>query len=274
MNKYIYWKGWVLLIVLLVLALLSLNYILRLPVIIPVIGDENTWLPIMANGVFTVVAVFIGVILQKQYTQKIRDVEHKKEMLKMLLNKKREQVQQLKLMVEKNFIVLNIDPILLGFISEYNPAISATELISKILKYKQELIECKNLYDMNYKSDRSTLGKVMYSRALEEMVPPYIRCMDAAVSMFNQHNDLQTQFVKADTLQPNVNDSDKLMISITKVAGYEGMQKQKENLLNVHKQQKSNMDKLYSALKVSSEQLLNDENQLLQKLEKELEEIN
>lgn len=46
------------------------------------------------------------------------------------------------------------------------------------------------------------------------------------------------------------------MISLTKIQGYEGMQQHKENLLNVHKQQKYNMDKLYYALKKASEFLL------------------
>lgn len=259
--------------VLLVVVLIVLNFILQMPAIFPIIGDENTWLPIIANGVFILFAAFFGIIFQYQHSEKERARERERTRLMTLIEKKREKIKQLSDVLEHNLSVLNFVTKYFGLISQFDPTSTSDLLVGKIVAYKQEIEECMNAFLMHYHSVDCPNEKKNYMVALETTISGYRSILERAAKAFNQHGGVNTQFKKMDTISPHVHEKDKFLIAVTKAHGYDELQEQKELLLSVHEQAKETADKLYTIVKRVSQDLLEAEQKVGDKYEQELYRI-
>ena len=68
------YKIWGPIVIFCALAILSLNWVLRLPALVPIIGDENTWLPIIVDIIVFICGSIIGWLQQSEYDKKLRQL--------------------------------------------------------------------------------------------------------------------------------------------------------------------------------------------------------
>lgn len=271
---YIYWKGWLLVFFGLLALLLILNFVLQLSALFPIIGDENTWLPIHTGGVFTIAAAVIGWILQKQYKDKEVAKEHERQRIQDEINRLTCRYESLSKFVAENKSTLNFENKYRSLLALIDPSTASMQLIGTVSEYKQQIIDIQTNLELFYGADNHSHEYTVYHMLIRSHVECYTKVLNTFIDYLTKiDSKVHTSLKKMDILMPIVGNTDKMKFSVKKVEGVDMLQKQKENFFQILKNQKPNIEKLNGFLDVFSSSLLKYESNKIEDQRNKLKSI-
>ena len=281
-SKYIHWKIWVALAIIALALITSLNWVLSLPAVMTIIGDEKTWLPIVVDIILTILLIVIGSLQQQKHTaEQQRLVEEgnekikKRESLKTQITKKKASYSKLDEIINSHLATLSFNNKFKALLVEYNPISENCTLTSKFVNYKNEIEMQLLIFDRFCKSEQ--IGKQtlydIYRIALNENIKAYVTVLDSGVGYFNKSNRGHTKIAQCDTLSSIADKNDEINIGIKKAMTYQQNDKNKDYFLELLESQKEQLEFLYNGLPDLSHLLLKSEMSKIDNLETQLTEI-
>ena len=272
--KYIYWKGWLIVFFGLLALLLIINFVLQLPALFPVIGDENTWLPIHTGGVFTIAAAVIGWILQKQYKDKEVAKEHERQRIQDEINRLTCRYESLSKFVAENKSTLNFENKYRILLSQIDLSTESMQLIGTVSGYKQQIIDIQTNLELFYGTDNHSHEYTVYHMLIRSHVECYTKVLNAFIDYLTKiDSKVHTSLKKMDILMPVVGNTDKMKISVKKVEGVDMLQKQKDKFVLNLRQQKSRFEEINGLLDIFSSSLLKYESNKIEDQRNKLKSI-
>lgn len=117
-----------------IIILYALNWVLKLPAITDVIGDENTWLPIVADAIISGV-IFIGGNWYANADRLRNDIQHKKSEFQIISES-----------VNRVINSLNISRRQLSILYSIEISMDTPSLIKEVLEIQQEIDEAQQQF--------------------------------------------------------------------------------------------------------------------------------
>lgn len=273
-KRYIYWKGWIIVAFSLIIALLALNFVLPLPVLFPVIGDEIQWFQNLSNGIFTLLAAIAGWILQKQYSDKEKAKDLMRQNIRDKIEAQTKKYDELKKIISENLSVLKFETQYTNLLANINPSNNNIDLINKISAYQQQIIDTHNKLKLLYTNEEENAYYIGYEKITKRIIDEYVEILDSFINYLDTTNSYHTTTKeKADIEMPNVGKNEQAMIAAMKCKAVDFMQIGKKHFSEVFKQQKNNLDAHVTVINTTSSALLQYEKNEITELEKELQSI-
>lgn len=270
-KKYIYWKGWILIIIVIISLLLLLNFLLPLKSFFPVVGDEKDWLTIWVSLISSIIATIVGFMLQRNYSIGEYEKEQKLVALRTKVDKSKILYNEMKNIVQSNISIFNFNEFR-KLIQYIDCKTTNAELIAKIYDYQSSVISSHERVESFFQNKERSVECIVYKEIVGELTRIYKRILPEFIDYLNSvDKNFHKNMTNADNLLPFVEKKDQLKLSMLKVRGNNMIYEYKEKLINVLDCQKANMDQLTEALRKASTNLLNDEEKKIKKLELECE---
>jgi len=240
----------------------------------PVIGDENTWLPIHTGGVFTIAAAVIGWILQKQYKDKEVAKEHERQRIQDEINRLTCRYESLSKFVAENKSTLNFENKYRILLSQIDLSTESMQLIGTVSGYKQQIIDIQTNLELFYGTDNHSHEYTVYHMLIRSHVECYTKVLNAFIDYLTKiDSKVHTSLKKMDILMPIVGNTDKMKISVKKVEGVDMLQKQKDKFVLNLRQQKSRFEEINGLLDIFSSSLLKYESNKIEDQRNKLKSI-
>lgn len=242
-----------------ILILFGLNWVLRLPAVIEVIGDENTWLPIVADAVISGI-IFIAGNWYSNADRLRNIIDGKKRDFSQISNSVNRVVNSLNIARKQRSILYSIE------ISMETPT-----LINEILVIQQEIDEAQQEFN-NIKyliEDNSAVSD--FEECITGITAAYHVAFDSIQAILNGWISTVSMESQAKTVADYIGkDSDKSTFAMKYVESCKKLQEEKDNLLRVYDKQKSNVDKMYAEIQSKAKHILDIEHSHIVELERKL----
>ena len=226
---------WTPIVIICTLAIFSLNWVLRLPALVTIIGDENTWLPIMVDIIVLICGSIIGWLQQSEYDKKLRQlIEYEKN------------YDTLCATLDDIHKSLRLDNTIYSYILQLDEQKDVRGLYGDITK----TIDCIN--DCVYKTNNLRQSVIAtdtfedYNKVLETVANAYIRMLKGLRETIDKWNGFQNTLSRSDNshqmLQPN--EFYQMLKMKDECRTY--LTQQRIKFINVHESQKQNMATMYN----------------------------
>ena len=243
-------------LVLTAIIMFSLNYILKLPAIIPIIGDENTWLPITANAIVSA-AIFIAGNWFSNEDRLRKEILAKKEDYKII----RESVCK----VQSS---LNIKKRQLYFIYSLDANMDSRSLLSEIMQTQQEIEDSINAFEQTKYIITSNSELEEFEIIYMQLKESFLCVLEELMKIVNDWCDTLAKSKQASTVADLIGEhSDKTNYVLLYTKSCQDLEKYKNKLLNTYKSQEKRLDSLLDTLNKSVNNLLNAESTAIKNLE-------
>lgn len=264
-KNYIYWKGWMLVIFILILTLFVINFLLPLPALFPIVADEDAWFENLSNGTFTIIAAIVGSLLNKQYRDKEIDKENQRTIIQNEINRLTTRYDALTDIIKENASILNFENRQNNLLSQIDPSTTNMELIKNISEYQQQITDTQQKLAIFFNKGETSEECRNYENHVQILANTYCKVLNGFLSYLNKTDSVHNTMKTSDYLAPLINQTDKAMITAKKIESVNIFQENKDNFLKIQKQQKTNMDKMKIGLDYYSKALLEYEYNKIQK---------
>jgi len=234
----------------------SLNYILRLPAFIPIIGNENTWLPIIVDSIIAAVIFIAGNWFSNE--DRLRnEIKVKKEDYNIV----RESVCRVQ-------SALNIKRRQLYFIFSLDVNMNSRSLLSEIMQVQQEIEDSINAFEQTKYIITSEPELKEFEQTYKQLERSFQIVLDGLMKTVNQWCDAQAKSIQANTVADLTGqNSDKIDCATLYAKSCMELEKYKEKFLGTYNSQEKTLDTLLGALNKSVNKLLCAESAIIKEIE-------
>lgn len=226
---------WIYIAIICALAILSLNWVLRLPALVPIIGDENTWLPIIVDIIVFICGSIIGVQQQSEYNQKQRQ-----------LNEYEKNYDTLCAILDDIHKSLGLDNTIYSYILQLDEQKDVRGLYGDITRTIDSIKDCV------YKSNNLRQCVIAtdtfedYSKVLKTVANAYITMLSGLLVTIDKWNGFQNTLSRNDSIPQMLppNEVYRLIRIQDECRTY--LTQQRKKFMNVHESQKQNMATMYN----------------------------
>lgn len=221
---------WTLIVIICALAIFSLNWVLRLPALVTIIGDENTWLPIIADIIVAIGLAYAGYKRQSIYDQKRRRLEEYEK-----------NYDKLCTTLDDIHKSLSLERIFYSFILELDEEKDVRGLYGNIAN------TLKNIEDALYKFEtlQSSVNNIpiykICSNAIVETANAYSVVLNGLLETINKWNGLQNKLSRDNAIPQMLPIEDVYRIIKFKDECKDYLIKQRKKFINIYESQKTNM---------------------------------
>lgn len=242
-----------------VIILFILNWLMQLPAFIPIIGDENTWLPIVANAVISGMIFIVGNKFNNadRLRQKISNQKHDFEIINAAVNR----------VVNS----LNIDRKHRYFLYALNVDMDVASLIKEVMETQQEIDDAQQELNQSRYLIQSKEELNQFDKNVKIVTDAYHIVFDGLQKTLNDWQTATSQVSHTKTVTEFVgNVSHKQEFASAYVKSCKKLEQEKMTFLSVYESQKSNAEKMRTAILESSKKLLDAEYRIITNLEDKL----
>ena len=238
------------------ILMFSFNYILKLPALIPIIGDENTWLPIMADTIISAVIFIAGNWFSNE------------ERLRNEIMAKKEDYNSICESVCRVQSALNVKRRQLYFIYSLDVNMNSRSLLSEIMKAQQEIEDSVNLFEQTKYIITSKYELQEFEQTYKLLGKTFLSVLDGLMKTVNQWCDAQAKSTQAGTVTDLIGQkSDKTNYAALYAESCMKLEKSKEKFLFTYNTQEKTLDALLGTLNKSINKLLCAESAIIKELE-------
>lgn len=241
------------------LLMFSLNYLLQLPAVISIIGNENTWLPIIADSIVAA-AIFIAGNWFSNEDRLRNEVTAKKEDYNLV----RESVCRVQ-------AALNIKRRQLYFIYALDVNMNSRSMLSEIMKVQQEIEDSINAFKQIKYLITSEPKLNEFEKTYKRLEKSFQIVLDGLMKTVNHWCDAQAKSIQAGTIANLIGEeSDKTCYASLYATSCGDLAKYKKNFLSTFDSQEKTIDSLLDALNKSANDLLCAESKIIKELESKI----
>ena len=226
---------WTPIVIICALAIISLNWILRLPALVPIIGDENTWLPIIVDIIVAICSLIIGLRQQSEYDKKLRQ-----------LNEYKKNYDTLCATLDDTHKSLRLDNTVYSYILQLDEQKDVRGLYGDITRTIDSIKDC--LYkSSNLKQSVIAIDTFEdYSKVLKTVANAYIITLNGLLDTIDKWNGFQNTLSRSDNSHQMLqfNEFHQMMKMKGECRTY--LTQQRIKFINVHESQKQNMATMYN----------------------------
>ncbi len=258
MNNSTKKRIWIYAVCIVVTAALmfSLNYLLQLPAIIPIIGDENTWLPIIVDSIIAAVIFIAGNWISNEERLRNEILARKED-----YNVVRESVCRVQ-------SALNIKRKQLYFIYSLDVNMNSRSLLSEIMQVQQEIEDSINDFTQIKYVIKSKKELLEFEKTYKEIENSFQIVLDGLMCTVNKWCDTQAKSVQASTVADLIGrNSDKTEYATLYANSCIELEKHKGMFLSTYKSQEKTLNYLLNSLNQAVNKLLTTESELIKELE-------
>lgn len=217
------------------LAILSLNWVLRLPALVPIIGDENTWLPIIVDIIVLICGSIIGRLQQSEYDKKLRQ-----------LNEYEKNYDTLCATLDDIHKSLRLDNTIYSYILQLDEQKDIRGLYGDITKTIDCISDCVYKTNNLRQSVIATDTFEYYNKVLKTIANAYIRMLKGLLETIDKWNGFQNTLSRNDSIPQMLppNEVYRLIRIQDECRTY--LTQQRKKFMNVHESQKQNMATMYN----------------------------
>lgn len=229
------YKIWGPIVIFCALAILSLNWVLRLPALVPIIGDENTWLPIIVDIIVLICGSIIGWLQQSEYDKKLRQ-----------LNEYEKNYDTLCAILDDIHKSLRLDNTIYSYILQLDEQKDVRGLYGDITRTIDCISECVYKTNNLRQSVIATDTFEDYNKVLKTVANAYTTMLKGLLETIDKWNGFQNTLSRNGSipqmLPPNgvyrlIRIQDECRTYLTQ---------QRKKFMNVHESQKQNMATMYN----------------------------
>ena len=226
---------WTPIVIICALAIFSLNWVLRLPALVPIIGDENTWLPIIADIIVAICSLIVGMRQQSKYDQKLRQ-----------LNEYEKNYDTLCATLDDIHKSLRLENTIYSYILQLDEQKDVRGLYGDITR----TIDC--ISDCVYKTNNLRQSVIVtdtfedYKKVLKTVATAYITMLKGLLETIDKWNGFQNTLSRSDNFHQMLqfNEFHQMLKMKDECRTY--LTQQREKFINVHESQKQNMATMYN----------------------------
>ena len=242
-----------------ILILFGLNWILKLPRIVDVIGDENTWLPIVANAIISGIIFIAG----NWYSNADR--------LRNIIAEEKQDFNQICDAVNRVVNSLNISRKQLTVLYSIEINMETPSLIKEILLIQQGIDEAQQEFKQVRYLIKEDSAVAEFENCIDTITKSYHVVFDAMQKILNDWISAVSSGTQAKTVADYIGkDGDKAKFAMTYVAHCKKLQNEKDKLLNVYESQKQNVAIMFLNVQSKGKHILDAEYKRIQQLENKL----
>lgn len=242
-----------------IVILFGLNWVLRLPPIINVIGNEITWLPIVADAIISGI-IFIGGNSYANADRLRNDITQKKNEFSLVSNT-----------INRVINSFNIGRKQLSILYSIDISMNTPELIKEVLSIQQEIDEATLQFSQAKYLIKSSEEVAEFENCINIVSQSYHIVFDAMQKILSDWIATNSLSMEARTVADYTGSTtDKSDYSIKYVAHCSALEKEKDKFLKVYDQQKERQEYLFQSVRESGKSLLDKEYQQIQELESKL----
>lgn len=239
--------------------LFGLNWVLKQPKIVDVIGDENTWLPIVANSVVSGIIFIAG----NWYSNADR--------LRSAINDKKNDFSLISDSVNRIINSLNISRKQLSILYSIEISMETPALIQKVLAIQQEIDESQQEFNRIKYLITDTSNVASFEECFSVITESYHIVFDTMQRILNDWISTVSLGNQAKTVADYIGKStDKTNYALKYVESCNSLLNEKEKLLSVYEKQKENVSIMFSDVQTKGKKLLDAEYANIVKLENKL----
>lgn len=242
-----------------IIILFGLNWILRLPKIIDIIGDENTWLPIVADAVISGI-IFIAGNWYANADRIRNDISQKTNDFLLISNSVNRVINSLNISRKQLAILYSIE------ISMDSPA-----LIKEVLMIQQEIDEARQQFEQIKYLINDTSAVTEFEDCIDTVSKAYHSVFDGLQEILNKWISVNSSSTEAKTVADYVgSNSDKANYAIQYVEHCKKLQSDKAKFLKIYNSQRERVELLFSSIKMRGKSILDGEHKIIINLENKL----
>lgn len=242
-----------------IIILFGLNWLLKLPKVIDVIGDENTWLPIVADAVISGF-IFIGGNWYANADRLRSDIQQKKTEFQIISES-----------VNRVINSLNIGRKQLSILYSIEISMDSPTLIKEVLQIQQEIDEARQQFARSKYliADDSKIED--FENCVQTVSDAYHLVLDGMQKILNDWISTNSASFEARTVADYIGtQKDKSEYAKKYVNHCKKLQSEKERLLKVYDSQKDRASLLFSSVQNSGRIILDNEYSIVRQLENKL----
>lgn len=228
-------KIWGPIVIFCALAIFSLNWLLRLPALVPIIGDENTWLPIIVDIIVVICGSIIGSQQQSEYDKKLRQ-----------LNEYEKNYDTLCVTLDDTHKSLRLDNTIYSYILQLDEQKDVRCLYGDITRTINSIKDCVYKSNNLRQSVIATDTFEDYSKVLKTVANAYITMLNGLLETIDKWNGFQNTLSRNDSIPQMLppNEVYRLIRIQDECRTY--LTQQRKKFINVHESQKQNMATMYN----------------------------
>lgn len=226
---------WTPIVIICTLAIFSLNWVLRLPALVPIIGDENTWLPIMVDIIVLICGSIIGWLQQSEYDKKLRQlIEYEKN------------YDYLCVTLDDIHKSLRLENIIYSYILQLDEQKDVRCLYRDITRTIDSIKDC--LYkSSNLKQSVIAIDTFEdYSKVLKTVANAYITTLNGLLDTIDKWNNFQNMLSRNDGILQMLPPNEVYRLIKIKDEYRTYLTRQRKKFVNTHESQKRNMATMYN----------------------------
>lgn len=229
------YKIWGPIVIICALAILSLNWVLGLPALVPIIGDENTWLPIIANIIVVICSVIVGMQQQSEYDKKLRQ-----------LNEYEKNYDTLCAILDDTHKSLRLDNTIYSYILQLDEQKDVRGLYGDITRTIDSIKDCVYKTNNLRQSVIATDTFEDYNKVLKTVANAYTTMLKGLLETIDKWNGFQNTLSRNDSIPQMLppNEVYRLIRIQDECRTY--LTQQRKKFMNVHESQKQNMATMYN----------------------------
>lgn len=242
-----------------IIILYALNWVLKLPAITDVIGDENTWLPIVADAIISGV-IFIGGNWYANADRLRNDIQHKKSEFQIISES-----------VNRVINSLNISRRQLSILYSIEISMDTPSQIKEVLEIQQEIDEAQQQFARSKYLISDTSKVSAFEDCVKTVSAAYHVVFDTMQKILNDWIATNSASSEARTVAYYIGtQKDKSDFAIKYVEHCKKLQSEKKRLIGVYDTQKDRADLLFASVQNSGREILDSEYTLVKQLENKL----
>lgn len=242
-----------------VFIMFGLNYILRVPAVIKIIGDENTWLPIIADAIVAAIIFMAGNWFSNE------------DRLRNEIRAKKEDYNLIRDSVCRVQSALNIKRKQLYIIYSLDTNMNSRTLLSEIMQVQQEIENAINSFEQTKYIIISESELKDFERTYKTLEHSFQIVLDGLMKTINQWCDEQSKSVQTGTVVNLIGQHhDKVDYATLYTKSCDFLEQSKKKFLNVYYSQEKRLDSLLGELSKSVDKLLNAESAIIKQLESKI----
>lgn len=242
-----------------ILILFGLNWLLKLPSVIDIIGDENTWLPIVADSIVSGI-IFIAGNWFSNADRLRNDIASRKRDFQLISNAVSRVTNSLNISRKQRSILYSIE------ISMDSPA-----LIKEVMSMQQEIDEAQQEFKQVEYLITSKDKVAEFNKCVKTISSSYHIVFDSMQQIFNKWISTVASSTEAKTVADYIGkDNDKSKFALQYVSSCKTLNDEKTKLLKLYDSQKTNVDLLYNSVIKYGKGILDSEHNIIHELEKKL----
>lgn len=247
-------------IVICVALMFSSNWVLRLPAVIAVIGDNNTWLPIATDSILAAMTFIAGNWVSNA------------DRLRSKLNDKKADFEIIRGSVERLCNALNIKRRQYYFILALDPTMSSRDLLREITLTQQEIDDAIAQYSSIHYLVESEQEYITFKETCNILSEQFQLVLNGLIIVVNKWCDTLSKIEQTKLIiEMNNGKEERLNFATLYKESCKELERRKTKFLSTYDSQEGLLNRLINELRHNADSLLQAEQIIIQQINKKLQ---